>query len=53
MTERRRIDRETVEPESFEVEELDQASGGVIETNMNCPCMMPSSVEMTCPPETT
>jgi hypothetical protein len=50
MTEKRKLDPRAMEPESFEVEELEVASGGT-EGNMNCPCMMPSSVEVTCPPD--
>jgi hypothetical protein len=36
MTEKKRLDPEEIDVDSLEVEELDQAAGGIYDVNQNC-----------------
>jgi hypothetical protein len=43
MTDKKRLDPDAIDVDSLEVEELDQAAGGMVDENVNC-------YSCTCPP---
>jgi hypothetical protein len=53
MAHRKRLDPRAMDPDSFEVEELDKVAGGSTASdycNVNCPCTVPTQNDPALPP---